>query len=231
MEIPINGLIWMNEKDHMIDQARQKLSEGFGCIKMKIGAIKFEEELEVLEYIRKQRGDQTTLRVDANGAFSGDEVIARIERLSAYQIHSIEQPIQAGNWKAMATTCKESAIPVALDEELIGMGKKKEELLLEIRPQYIVLKPTLLGGLSETDEWIGLAEKYKIGWWITSMLESNIGLNAISQFAAEKSPGIVHGLGTGKLYSNNIESPLTIQDGHISYLKSKKWDYSLFPWN
>jgi len=231
MLIPINGLIWMNEKGHMIDQAQQKIAEGFGCIKMKIGAINFEEELEVLNYIRSHGEEDITLRVDANGAFSEDEVIGRIERLSAYSIHSIEQPIKAGNWKAMAAICKESAIPIALDEELIGMGEKKEDLLHEIQPQYIVLKPTLHGGFSETAEWIELADKYNIGWWITSMLESNIGLNAICQFAAEKSPNMVHGLGTGKLYSNNIESPLTIQNGHISYLNTQKWDYTLFPNN
>jgi L-alanine-DL-glutamate epimerase-like enolase superfamily enzyme len=196
---------------------------------MKIGAIKFDEELEVLKFIRGVENNNMTLRVDANGAFSMAEVFNKLDLLARYRIHSIEQPIKPGSWESMAEICRLSPIPIALDEELIGMSKRKEEMLDNIQPQFIVLKPTLLGGFKETGEWIDLAEKLGIGWWITSMLESNIGLNAITQFAAGKAPKLIHGLGTGKLYSNNVGSPLSIQNGEISYLLEKKWDYSIFP--
>ena len=229
LPVPINGLIWMNEKSEMIRQASEKIADGFNCIKMKIGAIKFDEELEVLKFIRGVENNNMTLRVDANGAFSMAEVFNKLDLLARYRIHSIEQPIKPGSWESMAEICRLSPIPIALDEELIGMSKRKEEMLDNIQPQFIVLKPTLLGGFKETGEWIDLAEKLGIGWWITSMLESNIGLNAITQFAAGKAPKLIHGLGTGKLYSNNVGSPLSIQNGEISYLLEKKWDYSIFP--
>ena len=194
---------------------------------MKIGAINFEDELEVLRLLRNDYRD-LILRVDANGAFDPDIVMEKLEVLAKYNIHSIEQPIPTGNWKFMRELCKISPIPVALDEELIGMGKRKEELIEAISPQYIVLKPTLLGGFKESLKWIEIAENNNIGWWITSMLESNIGLNAITQFAAQIAPATIHGLGTGQLYSNNIDSPLRINKGHISYIQDRSWDYYLF---
>lgn len=215
--IPINGLIWMGDRDFMLEQIDQKLKEGFDCIKMKIGAIDFEQELALLSYIRKQYSkEQITLRVDANGAFSPMEAMNKLTQLAEWDIDSIEQPIRAGQWAEMRKLCRETPLPIALDEELIGT--KEKELLLDIlKPQHIILKPTLLGGFLETQQWISLAEERGIGWWMTSALESNIGLNAISQLASSYDPQIPQGLGTGKLYHNNLSSPLEIQKGQIRY--------------
>lgn len=222
--IPINGLIWMGDRDFMFQQIDQKLAEGFDCIKMKIGAIDFEQEIELLTYIRsKFSSDQITLRVDANGAFSPNEALVKLERLAGIEIHSIEQPIPAGNWNGMRDLCKITPLAIALDEELIGV-KEKKELLDQIQPQHIILKPTLLGGILETQEWIRLAEECGIGWWMTSALESNIGLNAISQLASTFDPLIPQGLGTGKLYHNNLDSPLEIRSGQIHYNPTKSWE-------
>lgn len=222
--IPINGLIWMGEKDFMLAQIKEKLEQGFDCIKMKIGAIDFQQELDLLDYIRSRYSkDQVTLRVDANGAFSVEEALEKLGLLSNYELHSIEQPIPAGNWKAMKQLCAASPIPIALDEELIGV-RDKAELLDGIRPQHIILKPTLLGGIVETKEWIALAEARGIGWWMTSALESNIGLNAIAQLADSLHASIPQGLGTGKLYQNNLESPLEIEQGHIRYNPNIPWE-------
>lgn len=222
--IPINGLIWMGNREFMLQQIDQKLNEGFDCIKMKIGAIDFEQEIELLTYIRTRfSSGQITLRVDANGAFAPEEVLSKLERLARLQIHSIEQPIPAGNWKRMKDLCRSTPLAIALDEELIGVGEK-EELLDQIQPQHIILKPTLLGGILETQEWIRLAEERGIGWWMTSALESNIGLNAISQLASTFNPEIPQGLGTGKLYHNNLDSPLEIQSGQIHYNPAKSWE-------
>ncbi|HSF53744.1 MAG TPA: o-succinylbenzoate synthase [Algoriphagus sp.] len=222
--IPINGLIWMGDRDFMFQQIDQKLAEGFDCIKMKIGAIDFEQEIELLTYIRSRFSpNQITLRVDANGAFSSEEALGKLERLAELQIHSIEQPIPAGNWKRMKDLCEATPLAIALDEELIGV-QEKEELLDQIQPQHIILKPTLLGGIMETQEWIRLAEERGIGWWMTSSLESNIGLNAISQLASTFDPTIPQGLGTGKLYHNNLDSPLEISSGQIHYNPTKSWE-------
>lgn len=222
--IPINGLIWMGDRDFMFQQIDQKLAEGFDCIKMKIGAIDFEQEIELLTYIRSRFSpDQITLRVDANGAFSSEEALRKLERLADLQIHSIEQPIPAGNWKRMKDLCEATPLAIALDEELIAVTEK-EDLLDQIQPQHIILKPTLLGGILETQEWIRLAEERGIGWWMTSALESNIGLNAISQLASTFDPSIPQGLGTGKLYHNNLDSPLEISSGHIHYNPTKSWE-------
>lgn len=222
--IPINGLIWMGDREFMFQQIDQKLDEGFDCIKMKIGAIDFEQEIELLTYIRSRFSpSQITLRVDANGAFAPEEALSKLERLAGLQIHSIEQPIPAGNRKGMRDLCKSTPLAIALDEELIGVVEK-EELLDFIQPQHIILKPTLLGGILETQNWIRLAAKRGIGWWMTSALESNIGLNAISQLASTFNPTIPQGLGTGKLYHNNLDSPLEIRYGQIHYNPAKSWE-------
>ncbi|MFC5624769.1 o-succinylbenzoate synthase [Algoriphagus winogradskyi] len=222
--IPINGLIWMGEKDFMLEQINEKFEQGFDCIKMKIGAIDFQQELELLSYIRKRYSkDQITLRVDANGAFSPEEALAKLHELAEFDLHSIEQPIAAGNWEAMRKLCEATPLPIALDEELIGV-ENKGELLDAIRPQHIILKPTLLGGILETKEWIALAEERNIGWWMTSALESNIGLNAIAQLADSLGASIPQGLGTGKLYQNNLKSPLEIDQGHIRYNSQIVWE-------
>ncbi len=222
--IPINGLIWMGDRDFMLEQIDQKLSEGFDCIKMKIGAIDFEQEITLLQYIRSRfTTDQIVLRVDANGAFSPKDALEKLGRLAELDIHSIEQPIRAGQFQEMKALCRATPIPIALDEELIGVAEKKT-LLDIIRPQHIILKPTLLGGILETREWVKLAEERNIGWWMTSALESNIGLNAISQLASALETRIPQGLGTGKLYHNNLDSPLEIKTGKIFYSREKGWE-------
>lgn len=222
--IPINGLIWMGDREFMQEQIDQKIGEGYNCIKMKIGAIDFDQELELLRYIRNRFSpEQITLRVDANGAFSKDEALMKLSKLAELGIHSIEQPIAAGNLEEMRTLCEATPLPIALDEELIGV-KSKAELLNQIKPQYIILKPTLVGGILETREWIKLAEERGIGWWMTSALESNIGLNAIAQLTSIYNPTIPQGLGTGKLYHNNLESPLEIKSGLIRYSADKTWE-------
>ena len=214
----------MGTKEFMLQQINQKLGEGFSCLKMKIGAIDFGQELELLRYIREQEAAKNlVLRVDANGAFSIQEAMAKLELLQDFGMHSIEQPIAVGQWKAMRELAAKSPIPIALDEELIGK-LDKEEVLNSIQPQYLILKPSLLGGILETREWIQLAEKLGIGWWMTSALESAIGLNAISQLTSTYSPSLPQGLGTGKLYDNNLESPLVVQFGEIQYNQEGKWE-------
>lgn len=228
--IPINGLIWMGSEPFMHDQVTEKLATGYDCIKMKIGAIDFDKELAILSAIRSSYSSgQVTLRVDANGAFKAVEARKKLAELAALQIHSIEQPLAAGQWEAMAELCALKTLPVALDEELIGVNgcQDKLKLLKAIRPQYIILKPTLLGGFHSTKEWIEVAESLKIGWWITSALESNIGLNAISQFTGQFKVSLAQGLGTGQLYHNNVASPLVVKQGKIFYSPEKNWDLSL----
>ncbi|MHA7129326.1 o-succinylbenzoate synthase [Algoriphagus namhaensis] len=222
--IPINGLIWMGEKDFMLRQIDQKLQEGFDCIKMKIGAIDFEQELQLLRYIRERfDSSEVTLRVDANGAFSPEEALGKLEQLARLDIHSIEQPIAAGQWGELKKLCEATPLPIALDEELIGI-RDREALLDSIAPHYIILKPTLLGGIRATKLWIKHAESRGIGWWMTSALESNIGLNVIAQLTSTYAPDLPQGLGTGKLYHNNLASPLTISKGQIRYQKSNGWE-------
>ena len=212
--IPVNGLIWMGDAQSMQRQVDQKIDEGFTCIKLKIGGIDFEKEIEILKYIRsKYSPAQIILRLDANGAFSPYEALTKLDRLAPLQIHSIEQPIAAGQWKTLARICRESPIPVALDEELIGIYSEEEKakLLDAISPQYLVLKPSLHGGMSGCNNWIKLAESHSTGWWVTSYLESNIGLNAIAQWAYRMNTKGYQGLGTGSLFLNNIPSPLEIR--------------------
>ena len=212
--IPVNGLIWMGDAGFMQKQAGENLAAGFRCIKLKIGGIDFEQELEILKSIRrKYDGRQIMLRIDANGAFRPEEALEKLNRLAPLQVHSIEQPIATGQWQEMARLCIESPIPVALDEELIGKytAEEKANLLDTIRPQYLVLKPSLHGGFSACSEWIELAQSRSVSWWVTSYLESNVGLNAIAQWASSKNITGFQGLGTGSLFGNNIASPLEIR--------------------
>ena len=227
--ILINGLVWMGEESFMKQQIEEKLAEGFRCIKLKIGAIDFDTELKLLGYIRQHfTPDQVEIRVDANGAFSLDLALNKINQLSEFKIHSIEQPIQKNNTDSMAELCKATPIPIALDEELIGVFKleEKEQLLQKIMPQYIILKPSFIGGFRGTKEWISLAEKYNIGWWITSALESNVGLNAIAQWTFLQHNLMPQGLGTGALYTNNFDSPLEVSEGQLWYRKTQEWNFN-----
>lgn len=220
--IEINGLIWMGDKSTMLQRIQQKLEAGFHCIKLKIGAIDFEAELSLLQYIRERFSrEKVELRVDANGAFAPEEAMSKLEALAAFGLHSIEQPIRQGQWEEMAHLCRETPIPIALDEELIGVygRKKKLELLEIVQPQYIILKPALCGGFSGAREWIELAEKRGIGWWVTSALESNIGLNALAQWVATLGNPMPQGLGTGQLYTNNLWSPLRQEGECLIYGK------------
>lgn len=210
-------------------QIRDKIERGFKCLKLKIGAIDFAEEIDLLKAIRKEFSSTLLeIRVDANGAFKYKEALTKLEELAKFQIHSIEQPIRQGQIKEMASLCAQTPLPIALDEELIGVHKleKKSELLNTIRPQYIILKPSLLGGYSASEEWIKLAENRNIPWWITSALESNIGLNAIAQWTYLQNKSIFQGLGTGQLFTNNITSPLKINEAKLWYLAEQNWDLS-----
>ena len=230
--IKINGLVWMGSKDFMKKQIVEKLESGFDTIKLKIGAIDFNEEIELLRFIRKQfSSSEISLRVDANGAFSTLEALDKLKTLSEFEIHSIEQPIKANQWAEMAKLCEKTPIPIALDEELIENQSSKETLLRTIKPQYIILKPSLMGGISGSSSWIKTAESLGIDWWMTSALESNIGLNAICQFSATYQNKLPQGLGTGKLYDNNFDSPLEIQSGQIFYNQNTKWNLDYFKTN
>jgi o-succinylbenzoate synthase len=224
--IPINGLIWMGDEQFMKSQIRSKIDAGFNCLKIKIGAIDFDTELSLIKAIRKEYDVETIeLRVDANGAFSPLEAMEKLKRLSDFNLHSIEQPIRQGQHDAMAKLCAHAPLPIALDEELIGIHDvtKRGLLLQTINPQYIILKPTLVGGFSGSQSWIDLAEKQSVDWWITSALESNIGLNAIAQWTYQLNVNRPQGLGTGALYTNNIEAPLKIYNGRLIYEPSVKW--------
>ncbi|KAF0201152.1 MAG: Mandelate racemase/muconate lactonizing [Bacteroidetes bacterium] len=224
--IAINGLVWMGDPGFMLQQIEEKISEGFSVIKMKVGAIGFEEELALIRHIRMNfPSDSIEIRIDANGAFQFVDVFKKLEKLAAYSIHSIEQPIKAGNPDLMAEICRNSPIPVALDEELIGVfsNDAKKRLLDKILPQYIILKPSLLGGFENSQQWIKLAEERGAGWWVTSALESNIGLNAIAQWTATLNNPLPQGLGTGSLYSNNIPSPLQVENGFLHYKPETPW--------
>jgi o-succinylbenzoate synthase len=223
----INGLIWMGEKAFMKSQIEEKIKNGFSCIKLKIGALDFQSELELLKYIRSEfLASDIELRVDANGAFSPEDALDKLNRLSEYDLHSIEQPIAQGQWQDMAKLCEKTPLPIALDEELIGLKDvtNKQKALLTIQPQFIILKPSLIGGFKGSREWIKLAKEYKVDWWITSALESNIGLNAIAQFTFIQNNNMPQGLGTGGLYTNNIESPLVIEGEKIMYNPNLKWE-------
>lgn len=217
-KLAINGLIWMGEESTMLEQINQKLEDGFTTIKIKIGAIDLEKELKLLRYIRSNySAKEITLRVDANGAFTPHQAITVLENLAELEIHSIEQPIKPGQWNEMKELCTNTPTPIALDEELIGINDRTEKIKLldTINPQFIILKPSLHGGISGSREWIRLVEERNIPWWTTSALESNVGLNAICQFAAEFNNELPQGLGTGSLYTENIESDLIVEGGFI----------------
>ena len=215
--IPINGLVWMGTFDEMRQRIEQKLEQGFHCVKLKIGAIDFDAELELIKNIRSRFSHHDVeLRVDANGAFPFEEALYKMELLSQYALHSIEQPIKAGQWGNMAELCRESPLPIALDEELIGVNDpdQKRQMLNIIKPQYIILKPSLHGGMMGVREWVDTARDMGIGSWITSALESNIGLNAIAQLCSDiygDSIKMPQGLGTGQLFTDNIPMPLEIR--------------------
>jgi L-alanine-DL-glutamate epimerase-like enolase superfamily enzyme len=228
--IPINGLVWMGSFEEMYHQIKNKLRQGFTCIKLKIGAINFDEEILLIRDIRKEfSGNEVEIRTDANGAFSPVDVIEKLNLLAELDVHSIEQPIQAGQIEDMAELCRKSPVPIALDEELIGISKPEEKkiLLHDIKPSFLILKPGLLGGFASCREWIDFSEKYGVDWWVTSALESNIGLNAIAQWTYNLQHKAFHGLGTGQLFENNIDSPLFISKGEIGYNPELKWNLEI----
>jgi len=228
--IPINGLIWMGSKEFMSQQIKEKIQSGFTCIKIKIGAIDFKTEVDFIKAIRKEYAvNDIELRVDANGAFNPKEALDKLKILSELDLHSIEQPLKAGQTQEMADLCDRTPLPIALDEELIGVFSvtKKQELLQTINPQYIILKPSLIGGFNGSNEWIKIAENQNIGWWLTSALESNVGLNAIAQYTYLKKTSMPQGLGTGSLFTNNFDCPLNVKNGTLQYNKNEKWNFSL----
>ena len=224
----INGLVWMGASHFMQAQIEEKLALGYDCIKLKIGALDFDLECSLLSEMRK-RFDKSSLqiRVDANGAFLPEEALEKLERLAQFDIHSIEQPIAVDQWEAMAHLCAVSPVPIALDEELIGRhsDEDKRALLKAVSPQYLILKPSLVGGWKGADHWVELAEEYGIGWWATSALESNVGLNAIAQWCADKQMTMPQGLGTGQLFTNNFESPLYLTGNLLGYDPNKDWKF------
>ena len=227
--IPINGLVWMGSYEEMLQRMEEKLEKGFGCVKLKIGAIDFERELDLVKRIRQRFSfHDVELRLDANGAFPYEEALYKLELLSQYAIHSIEQPIRQKQWAFMAELCRESPLPIALDEELIGVNdpEMKSHMLGIIKPRYIVLKPSLHGGMAGCREWIAAAKEQGIGSWITSALESNIGLNAIAQFTSDVYGDHIRmpqGLGTGQLFTDNIPMPLEIRGERLWRQKIEKW--------
>jgi len=224
---PINGLIWMGDEAFMQQQIDLRLAMGFKVLKMKIGALDYEAERAMLAHLRKRYAPETLeLRVDANGAFAPEQALAVLEDMATLGVHSIEQPIAAGQWEAMAKLCRRAVLPIALDEELIGICDPIEQqtLLDMIRPQYIIIKPSFLGGFTASSAWIKEAQRYQIDWWVTSALESNVGLSAIAQWNYLQNNSIPSGLGTGSLYVNNVDSALYISHGHLGYDPQKGWN-------
>lgn len=229
--IPINGLVWMGDYEFMRKQIIDKIEMGFRCIKLKIGAINFGDELSLIKMIRQDfSSDELELRVDANGAFPINEALEKLKRLSEYSIHSIEQPIRQNQIEQMAEVCRHSPIAIALDEELIGATDQKiiRTMLQNILPDFIILKPGLLGGFKQSELFIKEAEKLGIKWWVTSALEGNIGLNAIAQWTFKLDNPMPQGLGTGQLFSNNIPSPLAIENAQLFYKPGKNWNLNYF---
>ncbi len=229
--IEINGLVWMGDFDKMIERIEEKIAAGFKCIKLKIGAINWQKELEMITFIRSRfTPEQLMIRVDANGGFSMDNALPRLKQLADLGVHSIEQPIPAGNPELMAFLCQVSPLPIALDEELIGKGTEEEKLQMldVIKPQYIILKPALCGGFSGGEEWIRLAQERGIGWWVTSALESNVGLNAIAQWTAAIGAKGPQGLGTGGVFTDNFTTPIYLNGDKLRYNPDEKFDYSQF---
>jgi len=231
--IIINGLIWMGDADEMLLRIEEKLNQGFSCLKLKIGAIDINQELGILQHIRNRFSSQVLeLRVDANGAFMPNEALAKLDALSAFDIHSIEQPIKPGQIEEMYQLCRKTPFPIALDEELIGVNSihEKDDLLSSIQPQFIILKPSLIGGWKASEEWIHLAEKNDISWWATSALEANVGLNAIAQWVYLQNNSLKQGLGTGQVFSNNLNSPLYLKGEQLYYNSMVNWE-NPFDWS
>ena len=231
--IPINGLVWMGTKDEMLARIRDKINAGFTTIKLKVGAIDFESELEMVKFIRScYSADTLTIRLDANGGFTPENALQRLSEFAKYGIHSIEQPIKAGQWEEMRRLCDNSPIDIALDEELIGIftSERMGEMLDAVKPRYIILKPSLVGGFSGSQMWMQQAAVRGIGGWITSALESNVGLNAIAQWTARMGADMPQGLGTGALYVNNIGSPLSVIGDSLRYDPSAAWSFPSLDW-
>ena len=229
--IPINGLIWMGEISFMQKQIKNKLNNGFNCLKLKVGSLEFESEINLLKNLRKEFSKKDLeIRLDANGTFSKETALEKLKRLSDFSIHSIEQPIKPKQFSEMAKICELSPLPIALDEELIGvnLSLEREKLLDTINPHFLILKPSLLGGFKDSNEWIHFAEKRNIKWWATSALESNVGLNAIAQWVSTKENNLRQGLGTGMLFSNNIQSPLEIEVDELFLKNDKNWNLNFF---
>ena len=227
--IPINGLVWMGDIDFMKSQVDLKLSEGYRCLKLKIGALDFDKEYSLLKSIRdKYSSSELEIRLDANGAYSYRDSLRILNKLSELNIHSIEQPIKAGQIKQMSELCISSPIPIALDEELIGINsiEDKIKLIEEIKPQYIILKPSLIGGFKSSEEWINILPN-STKYWVTSALESNVGLSAISQWVYTLNCSLPQGLGTGSLFSNNFSSPLSIKNAKLHYNKNNNWNIKI----
>ncbi len=223
VSIPINGLVWMNSAQMMEEEALARAASGFSCIKLKIGGVKWEDELHILRMLRRMYPpDRMVIRVDANGAFSTEQALRVMDELAALQVHSIEQPIAAGQWDTLARLCRNAPVPVALDEELIGvaLAADRDALLDRVRPAYIILKPSLHGGFAGCDDWISRASRRGIGWWATSALESSIGLNAIAQWTAFHKPSIPQGLGTGSLFERNFEPVWEVRSGNLCFLEN-----------
>lgn len=229
--IEINGLVWMGDFDRMIERIEEKLKAGFRCIKLKIGAIDWHKELEMIEFIRRRFSEESLMiRVDANGGFTMDDALPRLKRLADLGVHSIEQPIKAGNPELMAFLCQVSPLPIALDEELIGKYTTADRVAIldAIKPAYIILKPALCGGFSGGEEWISLAEERGIGWWVTSALESNVGLSAIAQWTAYIGAKGPQGLGTGGVFTDNFDTPVYLEGDKLGFNASKPFDYNQF---
>ena len=229
--ITINGLIWMGSFEEMSTRLETKLAQGFKCIKLKVGAIDHSQELRLVKYIRERYpASEVAIRLDANGGFTPQDAMLKLEEFAKYDIESIEQPIKAGNYDAMARICEESPIPIALDEELIGLftSESRRNMLEKIKPQYIVLKPSLIGGFSSAEQWMSLAREFDCGYWITSSLESNIGLNALAQWVATLNLNSPQGLGTGALFTNNFETPVYTDGQLLKYDASMKLSNSRF---
>lgn len=225
--IPINGLVWMADARTMLSEMSRRIESGFNCVKLKIGGVDFDEELDILKSIRREYSpSDIEIRLDANGSFAPKDALIKLDRLAKYSIHSLEQPIKPGQYSEMAEICEKSPIPIALDEELIGMTPDSQKLFIlsELKPSYIILKPSLCGGFVEADQWIAKAEALGMGWWATSALESNVGLNAIARWTLNHNTAMPQGLGTGSLYTNNITSPLAVLSGDLIYNSDAKWD-------
>jgi O-succinylbenzoate synthase len=226
--IPINGLIWMGGMDFMLQQIEIKIRDGFRCIKLKVGGLDFEKECDILQYVRRKYfRDDITIRLDANGAFKPEDAMYKLKELSKFSVHSIEQPIKKGS-EFLKELCATSPIPIALDEELIGCAAaSRRDLLTSIKPQFIVLKPSLHGGFGGVEDWITTARSLGIGWWLTSSLESAIGLNALAQFAGQFNPDLPQGLGTGTIFEDNFQSPLGISGQTLALNPRETWEIAL----